>query len=267
MPAERSLSVAGSHSTVLVFADADAAARAAADRIARIVAESVAARGKAILGLATGATPEKVYDDLAARVAAGTLSFRDVTTYNLDEYYPIQPLDPLSYRAYMHRLLFGRVDLAANRAHVLDGTVPEEATAEHAAQFDRWIDADGGLDVQLLGIGRNGHIGFNEPSDLSVEAFAARSTLLIDLHPVTRADAVREFGSLEAVIPRALTMGVRQILGARAVVMLATGPKKAAIVAEALKGPITPAVPASLLRTVADKTVWLLDEPAAAELG
>ncbi|AMV37944.1 glucosamine-6-phosphate deaminase [Planctomyces sp. SH-PL62] len=266
-PAERTLHLAESNSTVLVFADADAASKAAADRIVRIIAQAVAARGKAILGLATGATPEKVYDDLAARVRDGGLSFRDVTTYNLDEYYPIQPLDALSYRTYMHRHLFSRVDLAPNRAHILDGTVPETFASEHAAQFDRWIDDDGGLDLQLLGIGRNGHIGFNEPLDLTVEAFAALPTRLVDLHPITKVDAVREFGSVDAVIPRALTMGVRQILGARTILMLATGPKKAAIVAEALKGPITAAVPASLLRTVADKVVWLLDEPAAAELG
>lgn len=265
MSAERTLHVADS--TVIVFSDPDAASRAAADRIARVVAEAVPARGKAVLGLATGATPEKVYANLAGRVKAGSLSFRDVVTYNLDEYYPIQPLDPLSYRSYMHRHLFGRVDLAPNRAHVLDGTVPESAATVHAAEFDRWIDADGGLDVQLLGIGRNGHIGFNEPSELTPAEFAALPTRMVELHPVTKADAVREFGTPEAVIPRALTMGVRQILAARSVIMLATGPKKAPIVAQALKGPITAAVPASLLRTVASRVVWLLDEPAAAELG
>ncbi len=264
MPADRTLRL--DDANVIVHPDAEAAVKDVAGRIARVAAEAVAARGKAVLGLATGATPEKVYDDLAARVAAGSLSFRDVTTYNLDEYYPIQPVDPLSYRYYMNRHLFGRVDLAPNRAHVLDGTVPEAAAAEHAAQFDAWIEADGGLDLQLLGIGRNGHIGFNEPSDLPVAEFAARPTLLIDLHPVTKADAVREFGSLDAVIPRALTMGVRQILAARTIIMLATGPKKAPIVAQALKGPITAAVPASVLRTVADRVVWILDEPAAAEL-
>ncbi|WP_337173368.1 glucosamine-6-phosphate deaminase [Paludisphaera sp.] len=265
MPAERPLRVADA--SVIVHPDAESASKDAADRIERIVADAVAARGKAVLGMATGATPEKVYGLLAARVAAGALSLRDATTYNLDEYYPIQPLDPLSYRSYMHRHLFGRVDLAANRAHILDGTVPEHAAAEHAAQFDRWIEADGGLDLQLLGIGRNGHIGFNEPSDLPVDEFAALPTRLVDLHPITVADAVREFGSPEAVIPRALTMGVRAILAARSIIMLATGAKKAPIVAQALKGPITAAVPASVLRTVADRVVWILDEPAAADLG
>lgn len=264
MSAERSLRLADSN--VIVHPDAESASKDAADRIERIVADAVAAGGKAVLGLATGATPEKVYDILAARIAAGAFSLRDATTYNLDEYYPIQPLDPLSYRSYMHRHLFGRVDLAPNRAHVLDGTVPESAAAEHAAQFDRWIEADGGLDFQLLGIGRNGHVGFNEPSDLSVANFANLPTRMVDLHPTTKADAVREFGSPEAVIPRALTMGVRPILAARSIIMLATGAKKAEIVARALKGPITAEVPASVLRTVSDKVVWILDEAAAADL-
>ena len=126
-------------------------------------------RGKAVLGLATGATPEPVYARLVESYRSGMLSFRDVTTFNLDEYYPMGPLDPQSYRFYMNRHLFGQVDIAPNRAHVLDGTVPEEFTAEHAQQFDRWIAAEGPLDVQLLGLGRNGHIGFNEPTDLPVE--------------------------------------------------------------------------------------------------
>jgi glucosamine-6-phosphate deaminase len=264
MPAERSPRVADA--TVIVHPDAESASRDVADRIERIVADAVAARGKAILGMATGATPEKVYDLLAARIADGAFSLRDATTYNLDEYYPIQPLNPLSYRSYMHRHLFGRVDLAPNRAHILDGTVPEHAAAEHAAEFGRWIEADGGLDLQLLGIGRNGHVGFNEPSDLSVADFVALPTRMVDLHPITRADAAREFGSPEAVIPQALTMGVREILAARSIIMLATGPKKAQIVAQALKGPITAEVPASVLRTVADRVVWILDESAAADL-
>ena len=266
MPAaERTVQISGS--TVIVRPTAEAASRVAADAIADIIQSAVKARGKAVLGLATGATPEVVYADLAARHEAGGLSFRNVVTYNLDEYYPIQPLDPRSYRAYMHRHLFSRVDIPPNRAHVLDGTVPEAFVADHAAQFDRWIEADGGLDVQLLGIGRNGHIGFNEPNDRPVADFAAVPTRLVDLHPVTKADAVREFGAEEDVIPRALTMGVKSILAARAVVMLATGPHKAAIVAQALRGPVTSAVPASLLQTIADRVVWILDELAAAEIG
>ena len=149
------------------------------------------ARGRAVLGLATGATPVRLYASLVARHRRGELSFADAATYNLDEYYPISPFDPKSYRSYMHRHLFGHVDLAPNRAHLLDGTVPEAFVAEHAAQYDRWIAADGGLDLQLLGIGRNGHIGFNEPTDRPVAETLALPTRLVDLHPITRADAAR----------------------------------------------------------------------------
>jgi glucosamine-6-phosphate deaminase len=219
-----------------------------------------------VLGLATGATPEKVYANLVALCQSGELSFRHVITYNLDEFYPIQPLDPKSYRFYMHRHLFSQVDIQPNHSHVLDGTVPESAVAEHVAQFDRWIEADGGLDLQLLGIGRNGHIGFNEPSGLAVSEALQLPTRLIDLHPITRADAAREFGGVDRVIPRALTMGVATILAARSIVMLATGPHKADAVALALDGPMTAMVPASLLQAVAAKVTWMLDESAAAGL-
>jgi glucosamine-6-phosphate deaminase len=252
--------------SVLVFGDSGSASRAVAETIVATIRASIDARGRAVLGLATGATPQKVYAHLVALHRGGDLSFRNVITYNLDEYYPIQPLDPKSYRAYMHRHLFSLVDLAPNQAHLLDGTVPESFVVEHAAQFDRWIEADGGLDVQLLGIGRNGHIGFNEPSELSVAEALKLPTRLIELHPITRADAAREFGGVERVIPRALTMGVASILAARSILLLATGAHKAEAVARALYGPMTAELPASLLQSVAPKVTWLLDEAAAARL-
>jgi glucosamine-6-phosphate deaminase len=248
---------------VRVASDAQSVCLEAAAMIEEAIHQSLAARGRAVLGLATGTTPESVYARLVQRHEAAALSFRDVTTYNLDEYYPISPLDPRSYRSYMHRHLFSRVDIAPHRAHMLDGTVPEPFVAEHAAEFERWIEADGGLNLQLLGIGRNGHIGFNEPSDLPVADALRLPTRLIDLHPVTRADAAPEFGSPESVIPRALTMGVATILTARSIVILATGARKAEAVAAALTGPMTAALPASLLQSVADKVTWILDEDAA----
>ena len=224
-------------------------------------------RGRAVLGLATGSTPETVYAHLVERHRTGFLTFQNITTYNLDEYYPISPVDPRSYRSYMHRHLFGHVDIAPHRAHVLDGTVPESYAAEHAAQFDHWIEADGGLDVQLLGIGRNGHIGFNEPTDLTVEEALGLRTRLVELHMITRADAAREFGGVDHVIPRALTMGIASILAARSILMLATGAHKAEAVACALNGPMTAELPASLLQSVAAKVTWVLDEPAAQGFG
>ena len=163
----------------------------------------------------------------------------------------------------MHENLFRHVDLPPHRAHVLDGTVPEAYVSLHAAEFDRWIEHDGGLDVQLLGIGRNGHIAFNEPGDFGAEMAIELPTRLVDLHPVTRADAARELGGKERVIPRALTMGLAPILAARSIVVLVTGGHKAQITAQALQGPMTAQNPASLLRTAGSKVTWLLDEAAA----
>jgi glucosamine-6-phosphate deaminase len=237
--------------------------RATADLLKKAIETGQSSRGRAVLGLATGSTPERVYTQLVDWHRTGLLSFRNVTTYNLDEYYPIGPIDPNSYRAYMHRHLFSHVDIAPNRAHVLDGTVPEAFVAAHATAFDQWIEADGGLDVQLLGIGRNGHIGFNEPSQLTVAEALRLPTRLIELHPVTRTDAAKEFNGIDRVIPRALTMGVASILAARSIVILATGVHKAEAVARALTGPMTAELPASLLQSAADRVIWMIDEEAA----
>jgi glucosamine-6-phosphate deaminase len=253
--------------TVEIFGDAATACEAAAGRIAEVIRSASSERGKAVLGLATGSTPEKIYANLAELHRRGELSFRDVVSYNLDEYYPISPVDPRSYRTYMDRHLFSKVDILPNRAHVLDGTVPETFVAEHTAEYDRWIDGDGGLDFQLLGIGRNGHIAFNEPSELSVENALKIPTHLARLHPTTIEDAAGDFGGIEKVIPRALTMGVASILAARSILIVALGPRKAEAVAQSLNGPPTPSVPASLLQTVASKVTWILDAPAAGGLG
>ena len=137
----------------------------------------------------------------------------------------------------MDRNLFSHVDIAPDRAHVFDGTVPEEFARAHAAEFERWIEADGGLDVQLLGIGRNGHIAFNEPCDLSVAEALRLPARLVELHPATREVAARDFGGLDRVIPRALTLGTAAILAARSILIVATGLHKAAVVARALDGP------------------------------
>jgi glucosamine-6-phosphate deaminase len=252
----------------LVFDDPADACRLAADRIAEAIGRAVEARGRAVLGLATGGTPIPIYQQLVARHAEGALPFRHVTTYNLDEYYPISPLDPNSYRFYMNHHLFSRVDIAPNRAHVLDGTVPEASADEHCAAFDRWIAADGGLDLQLLGIGRNGHVGFNEPSGLDVESALRLPTRRVALHPTTTADAARDFGGDPSRVPEhALTMGVGPILAARSILILAFGPAKAEAVAKALTGPISAEVPASLLQSARRKVTWLLDAPAARGLG
>lgn len=248
---------------VLVMPDTRSASLVTAQILVKAIHSAQAHDCQAVLGLATGSTPETVYAQLVHQHREGSLSFRNVTTYNLDEYYPISPLDPRSYHAYMNQHLFRHVDIAPHRTHLLDGTVPEAFTATHAAEYERWIEADGGLDVQLLGIGRNGHIGFNEPTGLCVEDALKLPTRLVELHSITRRDAAKDFGGFEHVVPRALTMGVATILAARSIVVLALSAQKAEAVARALTGPMTPDVPASLLQAVADKTTWVLDERAA----
>ena len=252
---------------VLVFGDAESASIAAAGRIAEVVRAVVSARGQAVLGLATGGTPRATYRRLVELHREGTLSFRDVETFNLDEFLPISPLDPRSYRAYMHEHLFSQVDIDPGRAHVLDGTVPASFAAEACDAFDRWIAEAGGLDLQLLGVGRNGHIGFNEPSDLPVEQALALPSRPIALHPTTTADAAKEFGGDPAHVPeRALTVGTATILRSRAILVLAFGAGKSEAVAAALTGPMTAEVPASLLQSARDRVTWMLDEAAADRL-
>jgi glucosamine-6-phosphate deaminase len=249
--------------TIQVFSDAETACRAAADAIATAIRSAVEARGRAVLGLATGSTPIRIYARLVSLYRAGELSFAEVCSFNLDEYYPIHPSDPNSYRNYMNRHLFDHVDIAPNHAHILDGTVPEAFAPAHAAEFDRWIAAEGGLDLQLLGIGRNGHIGFNEPAEMPVAEMLQSRTRLTFLHPVTIADAAHEFGGESRVIRRALTLGVSQILAARSIVILALGSNKSEAVARASSSPMTALCPASLLQTVPSKVMWMIDDAAA----
>lgn len=263
MPAEPILESSREGATILVFEDPLSACAVAAERIAATIRDRASNRRKAVLGLATGSTPEPVYERLVAIHKQESLSFANVVTYNLDEYYPISPFDRNSYRLYMHQKLFDSVDLPAASAHVLDGTAPAGFVDEVAAAYDRWIEADGGIDLQLLGIGRNGHIGFNEPSDLTIERAIALPTRLVSLHPTTIVDAARSFGGEDKVIRGAITMGIKTILAARSIVILAFGAGKESAVRDAILGPISPALPASLLRTRTAETTWLVDRAAA----
>ena len=251
---------------VKVFARPEGACEEAAGDIANLIQFCNQIRGKTILGLATGSTPIPVYEKLVEAHRSRDLSFKKVRSFNLDEYYPMSPTDPNSYRAYMDRHLFSHVDIEPNLAHILDGTVPEVFAGAYADQFDRWIIDEGGIDLQLLGIGRNGHIGFNEPSNLSVEEAIGLRTRLVELHPTTIADAANDFGGEEFVPRRALTMGVASILSARSIVVLAFGANKAPAVARSLLGPITAEVPGSLLRRASGGVTWLIDKAAASEI-
>jgi glucosamine-6-phosphate deaminase len=213
----------------------------------------------AVLGLATGSTPVGIYNELIRLHREEGLDFSRVTTFNLDEYYPMHPDAAQSYKRFMRERLFDHIN--CNNWNVPDGTPQsEEQLVVYCETYEQKIRDAGGLDFQLLGIGRTGHIGFNEPG-------SARDsrTRLVTLDYMTRADAAADFYGIENVPVRAITMGIGTIMDAREVALLASGRKKAEIVQLALEGKLTSKVPASFLREHANATFYL-DEAAAAEL-
>lgn len=231
--------------------------------LARTLARRVAARLKAqpdlVLGLPTGRTPLPLYEELAALHAAGVTDYRRATSFNLDEFAGLPPDHPGSYRAYMGRHLFRHINLPRHRAHFLDGQATNPAA--ECASFEDAILRAGGIDLQILGIGANGHIGFNEPAPrLSPWSHRVRLTAAS-----RRANAGFFDGDIRRVPREALSMGVATILKARAIVLIATGAGKAGVVARMIEGPITTALPASLLQLHQDVDV-LLDERAASRL-
>lgn len=227
-------------------------------KAADVLAACVQAKPNCVLGLATGTTPIGLYGELVSDCAAGKLSFKDVTTFNLDEYCGLEGTHPQSYRWFMRHHLFDHIDIDLAKTHTPDVACADEAEA--SATYEKAIEAAGGIDIQLLGIGNNGHIGFNEPCDEF-----ARVTHTVTLTQSTREANSRLFDSIDEVPTQARTMGIGTIMRARKLLLVANGPAKAAIVKEALFGPVTPQVPASILQFHPDVTV-ILDPEAAAQL-
>lgn len=223
--------------------------------VARLLEDRVRHKARTVLGLATGRTMERVYEQLAASGA----SFRQCRTFNLDEYIGLPPGDPDSYRHYMQEHFFSKVDIELSNTHVPDGNADDLKQA--AEDYERLIVEAGGIDTQLLGIGEAGHIGFNEP--LSSIMSRTRDKCLT---PTTRAQNAGMFGGDADKVPkRALTMGVGTILEARELILLATGDAKAGIVAKAVEGPITSMVSASAIQLHPNCKV-IVDAAAAREL-
>jgi glucosamine-6-phosphate deaminase len=243
-----------------ILDDDDDLARRIADRIVTVIRERTAAAGRCVLGLATGSTPLGIYRELIRRHAAGHVDFARVHTFNLDEYYPMPPDSVHAYRRYMREHLFDHVNLPTSQTHVPDGTVPRERLGEQCAAYEEAIRAVGGIDFQLLGIGRSGHVGFNEPGS-PPEA----RTRLVTLDTVTRRDAAADFFGEDNVPRAAITMGLATILEAREIALIATGEHKAAVVQRAVEGEVTPAIAATYLQRHARVTVYL-DTAAAADL-
>jgi glucosamine-6-phosphate deaminase len=239
---------------VVIHRSAEAASRGLADFLARTLRRAPAS----VLGLPTGRTPVPLYAELARLYRAGRVDFRHATTFNLDEFVGLGPRDPQSYHAFMRQHLFAHVNLAPARIEFLNGRARD--WRKEAARYERRLVARGGLDLVILGIGQNGHIGFNEPAP----ALEPR-THLVTLRPATRRANAWLFDKPRQVPRRALSMGIGTILSARGVVLLATGRSKASIVRRALEGPITTRVPASLLQ-LHPNVVVVLDRDAAAKL-
>lgn len=231
----------------------------AADLAARLIAARLRAKPDLVLGLATGRTMERVYDRLVTLREKEGLDFSGCRTFNLDEYIGVPAEDEHSYRYYMNHQLFRRVNVVLANTHVPDG-MARDLCAE-AARYERQIQEAGGIDLQLLGIGEAGHIGFNEP--LSALRSRTREKALT---PVTRQQNAAMFGDdPDKVPPRALTMGVGTILEARELLLLATGAAKASILAKAVEGPITAMISASAIQLHANCKV-IVDEQAGREL-
>ncbi len=245
---------------VTVHPSAGAASAAVAAEIAALIRERAALGGRAVLGLATGSTPCGVYEELVRLHREEGLSFANVVSFNLDEYWPMKPEELQSYHRFMNEYLFDHIDIDRANVHVPDGTQALEAVGEYCRRYEAQIAEAGGIDIQVLGIGRTGHIGFNEPGSGDQSR-----TRLITLDRMTRMDAASDFFGEWNVPRKAITMGVGTILDARRVVMLAFGEHKAPIVAEAVEGEITASVAASFLQNHPDARV-VLDPAAAAEL-
>lgn len=221
---------------------------------AELIAEQVRSRPDCVLGLATGSTPLDTYGQLIVKYQAGELDFSRVRTVNLDEYVGLGTDHDQSYAWFMHHNLFAHINIDPGNTNIPDG-VTADAAAE-CRRYDALIASLGGVDLQLLGIGPNGHIGFNEPGDAFVT-----DTHLVELTESTIAANARFFENADLVPRQAITMGIRAILQARKVVLIATGVSKAQAVRDAFWGPVTPAVPASILQLHPDFTL-IADEDA-----
>ncbi len=248
------------HMPVVIFEQPKTAAARVAQEIAQLVRDREADGLKVVLGLATGSTPIFVYQELARLHREEGLSFRNVITFNLDEYFPISPEHAKSYYRFMREHLFDHVNIPESQIHIPDGAIPRGDVAADCERYERQIAEAGGIDLQILGIGRTGHIGFNEPGS------SRRSgTRLIHLDRLTRLDAIKDFQSEELVPRTAITMGVKTILQARRIVIMAFGEHKASIVARAVEGEVSPEVTATYLQDH-ENCLMVLDQAAASQL-
>lgn len=244
-----------------IFADPKEASRSVAQEIADLIRQKQKEGKNCVLGLATGSSPKTVYAELVRMHREEGLSFKNVISFNLDEYYPMEADAIQSYWRFMREQLFDLVDIPKENYFIPLGTIPQQSISEFCNSYEAKIDALGGLDFQLLGIGGNGHIGFNEPGSL-----ANSRTRLMMLDHSTRAAATGDFGGELTKVPKkAITMGVSKILQAKRVVLLAWGERKAEVIAQAVEGRVTEHLPASYLQTH-NNCLFVVDTAASTDL-
>ncbi len=245
---------------VAILDDHDQVSLTVARRVADLIGSRNAEGRVAVLGLATGSTPVGVYRELIRMHREEGLDFSRVVTFNLDEYFPMVPESIHSYHRYMWENFFEHVNIPRENIHIPRGDIPRDEVPAHCAEYEAAIERAGGIDFQILGIGRSGHVGFNEPG-----SGRDSRTRLIFLDTVTRSDAASDFFGEENVPLEALTMGVDTILSAREIALIATGEHKAAVIRRAVEGEVHPDVAATYLQEHPDTTIYL-DRAAAAEL-
>ncbi|QDZ61006.1 glucosamine-6-phosphate deaminase [Elizabethkingia meningoseptica] len=245
---------------VTVYPSEGEATKVVANRIAQLIKDKQAKGENAILGLATGVTPIKVYRELVRLHKEEGLSFKNVVTFNLDEYYPMLPNETQSYVTFMNENLFNHIDVPKENIHIPDGSISEAEVAEFCKEYEQKINSFGGLDIQILGIGRTGHIGFNEPG-----AAPNSGTRMVTLDDLTRKDASRDFGGKENVPKKAITMGVGSIFKAREIILMAWNKKKAPIIKKAVEGEVSSDIPATYLQ-LSQNVEFIVDEDAASLL-
>jgi glucosamine-6-phosphate deaminase len=245
---------------VRIYPDLKEGSKFAAREIADLIRSKQAAGQPCVLGLATGSTPRSTYAELVRLHKEEGLSFKNVITFNLDEYYPIDNDALQSYNRFMRVHLFDHIDIDPKNIHIPNGEIPKEKIKEYCLEYEHMIDDAGGIDLQVLGIGNNGHIGFNEPGS----SITSR-TRLVTLDNSTRIANSHEFANISEVPRLAVTMGISTILKAKRILLMAWGPAKTAVVQKAVEDNVTEQIPASLLQQHND-SLFILDEAAAADL-
>ena len=243
-----------------IFEKSETASEFVAKEIAALIRSKAKDGKNAVLGLATGSTPTRVYAELVRMHQKEGLSFKNVVTFNLDEYFPMQPDSLQSYVRFMNEHLFDHIDIPRQNINVPDGTLPKTDVSNYCKEYDEKIDRVGGIDLQVLGIGRTGHIGFNEPG--SPEKSGTR---MITLDQVTRIDAASDFFSEANVPKKAVTMGVGTILKSKRIILMAWGEGKRGVIKRTVEGPVTDQIPATFLQNHANSLI-VLDEAASSQL-